>query len=533
MLTPHRFGAYHDDGIYVSTAKSLAEGQGYRIISLPYEPAQTKYPPFYAWLLSLIWRIYPQFPQNITLMMLLSVVATLGFLTMTYHYLVKYGYASAWQALLVVGLAAINWRLMILATSIYSEMVYAVLTVIGLHLAERYEKQKWRWSAGVLLSFILGVTLLTRTSGVALLFAVVVFYLIKRQWWRAISIVGLSSVFIIGWVVWCNVNKTHVEGVNVAYYTSYLGHLSEVVRDLQAQNDSSKLAVFLNIAFENFVGGILISVPLICSGINYSWIPNFSGLFFVIALGFSFLILLLIVAGFIRQVSKKVRLLHLYLISCMGLYLFWLPGVSYDRFLMPLLPFFLLFLVSELSRMVSKVQREPSLSSTTMWKGTAVFIGFLIFSLTVVILYNYGVGIYQSVALLEKSANRDAEDAQAIAWINANTNPSDTLVCYRDPKYFLYTGHKATRSFPMKEGVSWQDDPSTLDNLSSLIFRLMDEANGRYLIVTSTDFELEDAPDLHRKTFNQLIEQHPEKFTLVFVSADGNSKIFQVKNDAK
>jgi len=60
------FGAYHDDGIYVTTAKALATGEGYRIISLPYEPAQTKYPPLYPFLLSLIWRIYPHFPENLT-----------------------------------------------------------------------------------------------------------------------------------------------------------------------------------------------------------------------------------------------------------------------------------------------------------------------------------------------------------------------------------------------------------------------------------------------------------------------------------
>ena len=37
-------GIYHDDGIYLVTAKALAEGKGYRIINLPAELPQTKYP---------------------------------------------------------------------------------------------------------------------------------------------------------------------------------------------------------------------------------------------------------------------------------------------------------------------------------------------------------------------------------------------------------------------------------------------------------------------------------------------------------
>src|SRR5262249_49748420 len=38
------FGIVHDDGIYVVTAKALATGQGYKIISLPSALPQTKYP---------------------------------------------------------------------------------------------------------------------------------------------------------------------------------------------------------------------------------------------------------------------------------------------------------------------------------------------------------------------------------------------------------------------------------------------------------------------------------------------------------
>src|SRR5689334_6130608 len=77
-LSPQDFGRAHDDSIYVTTAKSLATGEGYRIISLPYEPAQTKYPPFFPFLLSLIWRAYPQFPQNLIPMMMLTIASTLG-----------------------------------------------------------------------------------------------------------------------------------------------------------------------------------------------------------------------------------------------------------------------------------------------------------------------------------------------------------------------------------------------------------------------------------------------------------------------
>ncbi|MGH7811095.1 MAG: hypothetical protein ACREP5_12535, partial [Candidatus Binatia bacterium] len=41
-------GLFHDDGIYAVVGKSLAQGDGYRILSLPAAPAQTKYPFLYS-----------------------------------------------------------------------------------------------------------------------------------------------------------------------------------------------------------------------------------------------------------------------------------------------------------------------------------------------------------------------------------------------------------------------------------------------------------------------------------------------------
>src|SRR4051794_35516089 len=69
------FGDLHDDSVYFASAKSLAGGGGYRIESLPGEPAQTKYPPLYPLLLSTAWRIDPNFPANLPIAAWLSWLA--------------------------------------------------------------------------------------------------------------------------------------------------------------------------------------------------------------------------------------------------------------------------------------------------------------------------------------------------------------------------------------------------------------------------------------------------------------------------
>ena len=68
-------GVYHDDAIYVITGKALAQGYGYRLINLPGSPFQTKYPILYPALLSVIWKIWPAFPENLLAMQWLSLLA--------------------------------------------------------------------------------------------------------------------------------------------------------------------------------------------------------------------------------------------------------------------------------------------------------------------------------------------------------------------------------------------------------------------------------------------------------------------------
>src|SRR6185436_5101888 len=229
---------------------------------------------------------------------------------------------------------------------------------------------------------------------------------------------------------------------------------------------------------------------------------------------------------------KGLPLLGIYVLSSLGLYLCWLPNMAYDRFLMPLLPFLLIFLITEFYRLTALARKELIVRGSPIRKLSAAFVGFLLLASASIMLYTYGSGIFWSFGSLKNGAGRATADNQAISWINAHTDPSDTLICYRDPMYFLYTGHKAARSFPFKEGVSWQEDEPSVEALSKLIFRMMDEANGRYVILTSSDFELEDQPDQHRKTFKKLIKRHPEKFVPVFESEDGQSEIYRIENNA-
>lgn len=60
-MVPEVCGVYHDDAIYVSTAKALAQGQRYRLINFPGSPKQTKYPILYPVILAIVWKLWFSF----------------------------------------------------------------------------------------------------------------------------------------------------------------------------------------------------------------------------------------------------------------------------------------------------------------------------------------------------------------------------------------------------------------------------------------------------------------------------------------
>jgi hypothetical protein len=520
LLAPERFGAYHDDGIYATTAKALATGQGYKIISLPSEPAQTKYPPFYPWLLSLIWRLSPSFPDNVTPLTLLSAISTLAFLCISYRYLTSRDYATRWQALFAVGLAALNWRTMILATSMYSEMLYAGLAVAALALTEKNERTDRVGGLDVLTGTVIGLAFLTRSSGLTLLAAVGLYYAMRRRWKRGFLVVGVGSLFVVGWAAWCYATNPAAEGVNASYHATYFRDISGMIKGLQAESNSSALQIILTILQQNFFSAIIVSIPIVCSGLSYATPPGLGAFGGVISACSILLVLCLVIFGFVRQVRTGLRLLHIYIALYLALHLP-IPYISYDRYLIPLLPFLLLFVIIELDRAIELARNGLKARGQLSQNLGAGFILLVVGSTVCLGLYGYTSGIWQSLGSLTAVYARAADDRQCASWIRANTDPSAVVMSYRDPTFYLYTERKAAPLTIVKSPTTGEPDPT-------LLFNPISRFGVKYLIVTSVDFDHDYDTDSQQAALRTLLEKNPNTFVLVYQSTDGLSRIYRV-----
>ena len=83
----HVAGMAIDDAWYVMLAKGLAEGRGYQLINAPIDGILPGYPPGFPGLLSLVFHLRPDFPDNVWLLKSVSMAAMFGVATLSYSYL--------------------------------------------------------------------------------------------------------------------------------------------------------------------------------------------------------------------------------------------------------------------------------------------------------------------------------------------------------------------------------------------------------------------------------------------------------------
>ena len=160
-------GIYHDDGIYLVTAKALSEGKGYRIISLPGEMLQTKYPILFPAVLSVAWKISPGFPENALFLKAIPFLSAMLWLWMTYR-LIKEETGAPGVALWIVLLTAASSWVVFFSTTCMSETFFACFAAWALIRLKRLEGQRSEGEVGWPLLFstmLVAAAFLTRTVG--------------------------------------------------------------------------------------------------------------------------------------------------------------------------------------------------------------------------------------------------------------------------------------------------------------------------------------------------------------------------------
>lgn len=446
VAAPYTVGVFHDDGIYALLARSIATGDGFHYSHLVGDPAATHYPPLYPLLLAVVWRVSPTFPANVMPLLTLNAVfvglAALGWWRFATARLVWRGDAAVVGALvctLTVPVLALSGAL--LSESLFIALLWPTLLWSERAVDSRDQSALWRASVAV------GVLMLARTHGVAVLVALVSVLIYKRRWMDAAVAVVIVSAIQLPWLLWSRLAAPHVPAPLEGAYGSYLGWFIAGARS----------------------GGITFVAATARVNAHEMWLLLRDQFFVVARVGLVTASTLLAAGGMIGggyAKRQRIPVTIVFVLVYVGIVKVW-PYAPW-RFMWAIWPLLLLLAIEGFRARHRSAGRWRPLVATTAAIPAFAFVGTTM------------------VQLLLRDWRRPAIDASAqitpvVDWVRTNTTPRDVVLSEGEQVVALYTGRRAAPpiDFTAREYLA----PPTDEEGARRLTEMLGAVPARYVIL--------------------------------------------------
>lgn len=472
---PTVVGRIEDDGVYLSTAKSLADGRGYRHASLPGEPYQTKYPVLYPAMLSLGWRAGGSLDAAIFGGRLLNAVAATAGLAGAYVLMRRVWRVPRWLAASAIVITATHADWWDFIRQIMSEHVFGAFAMAGLAVAAAASKETPAHSAdaeaspgifpgistasattdrrilcvlAAVAGVLAGAAYLSRSIGLAAVVAVATGLLLSRRRGAAILAAAAGGAFVAGWLIWQssaeNLNRSLPQVSALAYDLSYESWIPEDAPTLFR-------VIFLN------TSRLIVGMFAMVSSAG-RWLPSMAstpGVLTVLAWTGALATLGLAGLGAAATYRRSALHVHLFLGLYFALVLVW----PFDpaRFLIPVLPLIVGAVLAGLHRFVarlgaiasSRLKLTPAGPAASGASSSAPSVGFsgaaTLLAASVLVLINVGGA---SRILNDPYVQREAAQQAALAAELRSLPPGSVIASTASHVLALRTEHKAVPLIP-------------------------------------------------------------------------------------
>lgn len=500
-------GLFHDDGIYTVVAKSLYQGDGYRIISLPTSPPQTKYPFFYSYLLSWIWAVDPAFPQNIAVLKTLNIAILVAIFVISIVYY-RWHFPASDIAAIVFGMVVCTNPIVFTYTDyVVSDLLYVLLVLGAITICHSGASPSSNARNLILLAVICGLACLTRLAAVPLVIAGSVQAFLSRRWSGVAYFIGVVLVFVAPWLLWVSLWPHYVPDSLFGYYSAY-DPTGAKVWDLGTSVGRHWLVVLGNARYLIDAFDFLYLLPLM---------P-----------GLGLLIAVLTGIGMIHSVRSEEPFAWCFFLFSVVLLLIWPfhPG----RYMAPLVPLLVLFPfrgMAAVEHQVQPVRRKFVLKSV---------LAKLAWSPALLIVLLNGVWLSSYLLIDDDTTTRGVYGRrmpfdwrgfeESFAWVRKNTQPDALLATAYDPMYYLYTGRQAIRPALHRPATYFypygQANPD-VGSANEIKFQL-EKMRVKFLIIDPLDGYAEGEATV--KLLDALVSSYGDRARKVFTSADGKHRIY-------
>jgi hypothetical protein len=518
------FGRTHDDSLYFSFARAIANHQGYILPSVPGGPAATKYPILYPWILSWVWRWNPSFPSNLIGAVVLTAAFGVIFLTSTFLFLRRLKGIGDNAALLLTLLIALHPVVLFLSASVLSDIPFAALALAAMLTADRTMRPNASAAETAGCALLTGLAALLRIFGVPVA-AGILAAAVARRAWRQIAVFSAVLVpfgCVIAWpllfarrMVPPGLDGAALEPGFVGawtYYTSYLGFWK-----LSVPNAHILWAMLKDNAI------LILRAPS-----NYFLAPLLTN-GSIASTALMLLVTVAIVAGVLRLSRNHDRDSLYWTISFYAaLILIWNYPLT-DRFCIPFLPLFAgaLWLEAKqsLKNLYATITKNPLRSQRTA--AGILFLGAV--ALICGLAWNYAFGARATLAKIAGNRSRILpEKREAYEWLSCCTSREVVVIAYEDAALYLYSGRQGMR--PVAFPTSGAFDEMYIRDAVAHLTDVGRALGARYWLIADDDFgmESESAISLGRARETELAQRLP----MVFQSRNGHVRIYKIGCDA-
>jgi hypothetical protein len=437
-------GVFQDDGIYVILGKSLASGQGYRYLNLPGAPYATHYPPGYPLFLALLWKISPQFPQNVGLF----TFANAAFLALaafgTFRFARERLALSTLGAAIVAVAGTVSMPALIFGVFVLSEPMFMALLVLLLIYAERAaDRITWQSALGIGLAG--GALAMVRTTAMFVVPAFALVLLFRRRLVPAVCAAAACALFIVPWHLWVAAHGAEVPAVLLGKYGPYDTWLTNAIR-------AHGLPFVLDVIATN-ARALYGMIWTLFTGSEAS-----PGVLHVPAATAASVLLTLGAWRFARRAPVTAWFVAAYL----ALVFVW--PFEPTRFVWALLPLFAAMLALGIATVIewrpatrpARYARAAGLTASAL-----LGVGFAAYNVT-------GVSQGWRDSVPRETATRATP---VVEWIRAHTRPTDLIAMEDDALVYLYTGRRAipVGTFTPEEYLTEQTYAFAADALHAIV----------------------------------------------------------------
>ena len=505
-------GLFHDDGIYTVVAESLSDGTGYRIISLPTAPDQTKYPFVYSYVLSWLWRIYPKFPDNIGVLKAGNAAFLTGIFILSYLFYRRHVTGEESEALLFAALVCINPVVFSFTDFTVSDILLLLLSLCALVIFDASEQCSSRRGSVTLLAVIVALGCLTRSAGVPLAVAGAAHFAWSKRYRDLTHYICLVVLFIIPWWLWIRIHSNQTASSLLQYYVSY----------------SSEPPAFVIMWFDPFG-----ALEIVWGNLRY--IVEALDLLFQsrIIPGLLLPVGLFLLWGVWRSFNAQSVFFRSYVLLYLALVIAWpFPPARYLIPVVPAIYFFLLRGVQsaevDLQNLMTAESRKKILHHWV--RGT--------FALIIVLhagwISNYLLSKDETTTRVWFGARLPASwqgFSETFEWIRNNTDESAILATLYDPMYYLYTGRRSIQPALHNPRAYFYPYGHAVPDVGS-----SDEIRGElkslgvgFLVVHRLNDDEEQSA--YSRLWAELIRSYRNRPELMFISSDYKHRIYALPKE--